>query len=258
MSTSHPQSLGAFVRAHRERTTPAQVGLRAGLRRRAPGLRREELALLAGISPTWLTWIEQGRAPTVSAATLAALAGALAMTPAERGYLFRLAALHDPAEAEAPVPDDAAEALAAAVRQVRAPAYVLDQRWEAIAWNPAAAKLFVGWLDRAGTERNLLRWMFLDPRARGLVEGWGERAARLVAEFRADAGSALDHPPLREQVEALRAGSREFAALWKQQDVQEREGGERAFNHPTEGRVVRRQVTLRMAASPQLKLVMLV
>src|SRR6195952_3282947 len=93
--------LGDFVRSHRERLTPEQAGLPRGVRRRAKGLRREEVAALCGISPTWLTWIEQGRAVSLSAGTLARLAHALLLTAAERAYLFDLAALRDPEAADA-------------------------------------------------------------------------------------------------------------------------------------------------------------
>lgn len=254
----HASSLGEFIRAHRDRVTPEQVGLPGGFRRRAKGLRREELAALADISPTWLTWIEQGRAPSVSAAVLARIADALVLTRAERDYLFRLAAQHDPSAAQPRAPDDAADLLAAALRAVRGPAYVLDHAWDAVAWNAPAARLFIGWLDRGATDRNLLRFMFTSPMARRLVHDWPERAARLVAEFRADSGASLELPMTRRAVQLLRLQSPEFDALWRKQGVLEREGGERRFNHPTLGRVVHRQLTLRVAAAAQLKLVMLV
>jgi hypothetical protein len=135
---------------------------------------------------------------------------------------------------------------------------VLDRQWDAVAWNARAARLFVGWLDRRSADRNLLRYMFFAPEARRLVDDWPTRAARLVAEFRADNGDDLDQPWAQEAVASLRRGSAEFDALWRRQDVQEREGGERVFHHPTLGRVVHRQLTLRMANAPQMKLVMLV
>ncbi|HEY4067128.1 MAG TPA: helix-turn-helix transcriptional regulator [Burkholderiaceae bacterium] len=253
--------LGEFVRSHRERLSPEQVGLPRGVRRRAVGLRREEVAALCGISPTWLTWIEQGRASSLSSATLARLAEALVMTPAERAYLFDLAALRDP-EAGADAADAlASEALQAllktAVGQIRSPAYVIDRAWDAVAWNRPAAVLFDAWLGKAAVERNLLRYTFLDPGARRFIDDWPERARRLVAEFRADRSASLQEPATRTQIEALRRESADFDRLWRQQDVLEREGGERVFEHPQQGRVSHRQLTLRVANAPQLKLVML-
>jgi transcriptional regulator with XRE-family HTH domain len=253
--------LGGFIRTHRERISPEQAGLPRGLRRRAKGLRREELAALCGISPTWLTWIEQGRAVSLSAGTLARLAGALALTPAERAYLFDLASLRDPEAGAAPADALGAAALqdslAGAVSKIRSPAYVLDRAWNAIEWNHPAATLFVGWLGRLDPERNLLSYTFLNPQARRFIHDWPERARRLVAEFRADRSASLQEPATRAQVDALRTASADFDRLWRQQDVLDREGGERVFEHPTQGRLIYRQLTLRVAHAPELKLVML-
>lgn len=259
MSETPRPLLGEFIRNHRERLAPEQVGLSPGLRRRAKGLRREEVAGLCGISPTWLTWIEQGRARSLSAPTLARLASALLLTPAERAYLFDLASLRDPdagdPAGEAPV---LGIGLQAALAKIRAPAYVLDRHWDAVAWNRPASVLFAAWLGRGAKERNLLRFTFLDPGARLFIADWDERARRLVAEYRADRSASLQEPATRAQVESLRAESAEFDRLWRRQDVQEREGGERVFEHPVQGRVSLRQLTLRVAQAPQLKLVMLV
>jgi transcriptional regulator with XRE-family HTH domain len=245
MSISNTPLLGEFIRAHRERLSPAQVGLPPGLRRRAKGLRREEVASLCDISPTWLTWIEQGRTQAVSARTLARIAAVLMLTQAEREYLFGLAGLRDP-EQPAQSGGMAVQAtLAKAVDSILAP------------WNRPAGELFAGWLGRDALAGNLLRYMFLDPGARALVADWPIRAQRLVAEFRADASTGLEQPGTRTFVEELRAQSKEFDTLWRQQDVLEREGGERAFNHPTRGRVVYQQLTLRVTNSPDLKLVIL-
>ncbi|WP_317201448.1 hypothetical protein [Janthinobacterium sp.] len=111
----------------------------------------------------------------------------------------------------------------------------LDGAWTALAWNGAAAELFAGWLDEAPGERNLLRYMFLQPQARELIVDWPGRAARLVAEFRADAGAAVAAAPLRELVRDLQEESAEFRALWRGQDVLGREGGQRQFAHPLRG-----------------------
>src|SRR6516164_7467291 len=166
-------SLSAFLRALRERQSPADFGLAAGPRRRTPGLRREEVAQLCGLSATWYTWIEQGREVSVSPAALARLAGALKLGRAERAYLFELADKRDPDEDGG---DD--ELPSAALRSVEAmtvPAYILDRSWNARRWNARAERLFTGWLDREG-ERNLLRFIFLEPSARSLICDWEERA----------------------------------------------------------------------------------
>ena len=159
------RALGDFLQAHRARLNPAALGFAGGTRRRTPGLRREEIAQLAGLSVTWYTWIEQGREVSVSPAALARLAKTLQLSPAERIYLFDLAGKRDPA-ARAETPSEAPAALAAAVRSIAVPAYVLDRHWNALAWNAPASRLFIGWLDQPKEktrDRNLLRFIFLSP-----------------------------------------------------------------------------------------------
>lgn len=253
------RALADFVRAHRLRLTPASVGLAAGTRRRTPGLRREEVAQLTGISATWYTWIEQGREVSVSPMALARLSRTLHLSPAERAYLFELAGKRDPA---LPPPDgtmDAPPALVAAVNAIDAPAYLLDRMWRARAWNPAAAALFVGWLDDTGpADRNILRYMFLNPLARKLVQGWKERARRLLAEFRLDQGRHLDDPEMNVLIADLRRRSPFFAATWEEHIVVGREGGLRTFSHPLRGLLYFEQVTFNLSSRPEFKLVMLV
>ncbi|WP_028309836.1 helix-turn-helix transcriptional regulator [Derxia gummosa] len=253
--SSASPSLGAFLRDHRERIAPAAVGLSAGGRRRTPGLRREELAQLAGLSPTWLTWAEQGRDVALSADALARLANALRLTVAERRYLFELAGRRDPSQP--PQPDAVPAELLAAVDAVRHPAYLLDRQWTALAANAAARSLLAGWLDRRATERNLLRFMFLNPTARGLVPDWPDRAARLVAEFRAHSAGHVAAPPTSDHVASLCSASPEFARLWSSQDVLARDGGRRLFNHPVRGPLAYDQITLAPTTAPGALLVML-
>lgn len=251
--------LGAFVRAHRERISPETFGLSGAGRRRTPGLRREELATLCGVSTTWLTWLEQGRPVSASGKMLARLAGVLRLSAAERSYLFKLADKVDP-EANSRAADTAnAQEAQAIVDVIHTPAYVLDRQWNAIAWNADAQHLFTDWLGSANpdVERNLLRYMFLQKSARTFVVDWPERARRLVAEFRADCGKSVDAPPLDALIEALLTQSDRFAKLWAAQDVVTREGGLRKFQHPTDGALVLNQITLQLQGRPDLKLTML-
>lgn len=246
--------LGGFVRAHRERLAPQAAGLpRTGRRRRTPGLRREEAAELAGISTTWLTWIEQGRPVQVSPGALGRLAVALQLTAAERAYLFALAGARDPAAAEPA--GEAPPALAAAVAGFEGPAYGLDRCWNAVAWNAAAERLFAGWLD--GPQRNLLRFIFLDPKSAALIAGWEDRARRVTAEFRADFSRAMGDPQMQALVAELKAASPAFSRFWDEQAVLAREGGLRRFNHPSLGFVEYEQFTFTPAERPDAKLVLL-
>jgi transcriptional regulator with XRE-family HTH domain len=247
--------LGAFIRSHRERMPAGQA--RSG-RRRTSGLRREEVALLCGISVTWYTWIEQGRDISISAESLARLADTLRLTAAERSYVFELARKRDPAP-PAPVMTSmaaAAEPMMAACRAVNGPAYVLDRLWCAVAWNASAGELFGGWLG--GSEKCLLRYVFLDRSARSFIVDWTDRAQRLVAEFRADTALAPEEPALRALLAGLRAASPDFARFWQDQEVLGREGGIRLFAHPRDGTRCYQQVTLVPTGYPGHKFVMLI
>ncbi len=261
--TSHP-SLGSFLRARRDFLRPEDFGFPRG-RRRAPGLRREEAAQLCGISPTWYTWIEQGRTTAISVETLSAVAAGLRLSRAERAYLFELSARADPAPPRAESSDP--RQLAELVRAVRSPAYILDRHWDAIAWNGPAAELFAHWLgggesvggssSKHENERNLLRYVFLDDRAPGFIVDWPERARRLVAEYRADTAGWRDDPVRKAFVHELCAASSAFETAWRSQQVLSREGGIRKFQHPERGRCAYEQYTLRVAQWPELKLTIL-
>lgn len=261
---SRRKELGDFLQVLRQRSAPEAFGFPAGSRRRTPGLRCEELAQLAGMSPTWYTWLEQGREVNVSADALARLANALQLTRPERAYLFEMAGRRDDAESE-PVDDAAPPALVALLGDIAAPAYLMGRHWDVLAWNKPAAELFAGWLDKAdrqrkkalGTMPNLLRFVFLEPAARALIVDWDIRARRLAAEFRADSRTRLEEPALQKLIEELSQGSAEFTQFWKQHDVLERQGGQRDFNHPKRGLVSYQQVTLHPVEQEQLKLVML-
>lgn len=219
--------LAEFIRARREAVTPAMAGLPGGGRRRTPGLRREELAQLVDVSPTWLTWLEQGRPVSASSRLLARLAQVLQLSAAERAYLFEVADKADPSHGEGEGDGPAAAELAGIVAAIEAPAYILDRQWNAVAWNARAAALFAGWLDGEAAP-NQLRFMFLSPPARTLVVDWPERARRLVAEFRADIGRHADQAPLAGLIAELAESSPEFRQWWDAQQVQGRDGGLRS------------------------------
>ncbi|MFZ6647046.1 helix-turn-helix transcriptional regulator [Undibacterium sp. TJN25] len=256
------QDLGKFIRTHRERVRPEDAGLRTTGRRRTPGLRREELAQLCDVSPTWITWLEQGRPVTASVETLAAMADALKLTAAERSYLFTLAGKLDPAASPEPA-HGGADAVLGSLAHISIPAYILDRQWNALAWNDAAQDLFVGWLDQGKKDAesqeapSLLHYTFLSPRARKLILDWEDRARRLVAEFRADCGRHLDDTAVQPVVADLCRLSKEFAAYWQDYDVTTREGGTRQFRHPQRGLLAYQQTTFYAAVRSDLKLVML-
>jgi len=256
--------LGQFLRAKRDQIRPDEVGLPAGFRRRAPGLRREEVAALCNISPTWYTWIEQGRTQAISVDTLDAIAQGLHFSRAERAYLFELAERADP---KLPLTANVASPqLTALVNAIRTPAYILDRHWDAIAWNKPAATLFEDWLKKPlirgtsgqQTYPNLLRYAFLHPQVTRFIVDWDNRAHRLVAEYRADTAAWRDDPVRQSLVDELRRASQVFDTAWQSQQVLSREGGKRAFMHSRRGRCDYEQITLHVAQHPDLKLVSLI
>jgi transcriptional regulator with XRE-family HTH domain len=252
------RELGAFLRARREAISPAQAGLlpAARDRRRTPGLRREELAQICGISTTWYTWTEQGRDIALSAEALARLADALRMTAAERAYLFELTKRRDPAPAAWPADALAVPPELLALLQVtEVPAYLLDRLWHARGWNQAAGDLFAPWFESG--ETSLLRFVFLNPAAQGFICDWEERARRLLAEFRADIVHDPEDAAVAGMVGDLLRESPDFAWFWNSHAVLGRDGGLRKFNHPARGVVRYEQMTLVPAAYPHHKVVVL-
>lgn len=263
------KELGEFLQVIRNRSQPAAFGFAAGNRRRTAGLRREEVAQLIGISPTWYTWIEQGREVNVSADALDRLATSLRLNRSERDYLFEIAGRRDP-QANQAAGDEAQPLLVELLADIAVPAYLMGRYWDILGWNDPAAELFAGWLDQArGTDRsnesnetndappNMLRFVFLSPLARDFLFDWEARARRITAEFRADCRRRLDDPVLIRLIEELSTASPDFARLWKQHDVLERQGGERSFRHPSRGPLRYQQVTLRLGEQEHVKLVML-
>lgn len=255
VNSARRKALGDFLRSARARVQPETVGLPAGVRRRTPGLRREEVAQLCDISVTWYTWIEQGRDVSVSPSVWARLASVLGLARAERHYLFELAECTDPEHGRGlvhPLPTG----LADCVHSITAPAYILDRCWNVLARNEDLLHLFDGWPDRdAGP--NLLRYIFKDPAARDLVVDWDQRASRVVAEFRADAAAHVDEPDVRALLDDLLQSSPVFAHWWTRHTVVDREGGLREFRHPASGILRYQQITFRLATRLDCKLVML-
>ncbi|MDR0576195.1 MAG: helix-turn-helix transcriptional regulator [Candidatus Accumulibacter sp.] len=262
-ASARRKELAAFLQAIRDRSRPEDFGFPGGVRRRAAGLRREEMAQLIGISATWYTWIEQEREINVSADALDRLAVNLRLTRGERAYLFEIADRRDPlgAPGDRSESDDVPPLLIALLDDVGVPAYLMGRYWDMLGWNAAAAELFTGWLDvpRDGGEAlpNLLRFVFLDPRTRVFLVDWEARARRIAAEFRADCRNSLDDPALARLIDELTAASADFARFWKRHNVLERQGGERRFRHPARGEILYQQITLRPDEHERLKFVML-
>ncbi|MFI1929164.1 helix-turn-helix transcriptional regulator [Streptomyces sp. NPDC020330] len=214
------REVGDFLRSRRERVTPQQVGLPATGRRRTPGLRREEVAVLAGVGVTWYTWLEQGRPINVSAQVLRAVARALRLDDAETRHLHRLAGSHTP-KAE---PSSCAPGLVEAFQPVLDkldpfPACLQTPLFDVVAYNRAYRFLFTD-LDRVPPgERNCAVQFFTDPDWRSRYVDVDLVAARMVARLRAEAGADIGAPAAAGIVDDLRERSEEFARLWARHDV---------------------------------------
>ncbi len=251
----HPRQneLGRFLRARRAGLNPAQVGLPSGNRRRTPGLRREEVAELAGISTDWYVRLEQGRSVQPSAGTLDALARALRLNKTEHAHLRALAR---PAAVR---PLWVRESVPEIVRHVVAcldqPAYVTGRRWDILAWNATAGRVFADFEKVPEAERNILLYMFTHPAARRLfADGWAEEARRMLALFRTTYDLWGHDPAFAELLERLRRGSREFVRWWQVHEVRSATAGRKRLRHPKRGALSLTYATFQSNDDPALKL----
>jgi transcriptional regulator with XRE-family HTH domain len=255
MSRERREDLAEFLRERRRALVPADVGLPRGARRRIDGLRREEVALLAGVSVSWYTWLEQGRPINPSLDVLEALARALRLDGVERDHLIALAGhpRHRPMSAGA---EDVPPGIADLLRVLEpCPAYVLGSRWDILAWNDAQALLSPRFVTLPEGRRNLVWAVFAEPEIIELLGDWEAEARRVLSQFRAETTPYRDDPGLLELVEALRAHSEAFAAWWPRHDVGGFEERIRTFQHPVAGTLRFRHEQLVAAADPDLRIV---
>lgn len=211
---------------------------------------------MARISSTWYARLEQGKEVTPSGAALGRIADVLRLVPAERAYLFQVARRVDPNGTSNVVAAElVSKAMESSVLSISYPACVLDKYWTPLFWNAKLADLFPQWLK--GSERNVLRYMFLDLTVRTLVIDWEVRARRLLAHFRVDFGRHIDDPKMLDLVQGLSEESDLFQQFWSDQQVLWWDGNEKSFNHPQWGLIKFFQTTFLAAADPTLKLVIL-
>lgn len=249
------EELGAFLRERREAISPVDVGLAASARRRTPGLRREEVAALAGVGLTWYTWFEQGRAVNVSTAFLGNVARALRLNAAQQIHLFLLAGHGHPA------PDNGAAIVPAAIEALIAgltdqPAFIKDTRWDVLAWNAACVPLFGDFADVRPEHRNSLWLTFADTRYRRSIVDWEGDARRLVGRFRADYSKSTKDKRLNELVADLERESDEFRRLWRDHEVLGRDSGTRTIRVPRIGVTTFHYTVLAVEGAHGLKLVL--
>jgi transcriptional regulator with XRE-family HTH domain len=229
------EELADFLRHRREALKPEDLGLPNGGRRRTPGLRREEVAQLAGVGATWYTWLEQGRDVRASLDVLEALARALRLNQAERSHLIMLGRGEEAPPCKSPV-----ERVSPTLRRLIEnlgpnPAHIIGRRWDYLAWNDAAVALLgdLGAIPRAA--RNHAWLTFTDPARREMFTDWERSSRTLVAKFRADSARHLGDPAFESLIAALRRSSPEFARAWERHEVSHSGEGRKDLRHPIAG-----------------------
>ncbi|MBL5824782.1 helix-turn-helix transcriptional regulator [Serratia fonticola] len=249
------QELADFLRMKREKLSPQAVGLPSGTRRRTPGLRREEVAALAGVGLTWYTWLEQGREINASVEFLEDLARVLKLDATERYHLFLLAHQRPPV-----VAGHQWCQVTPLVRRLLddltlRPAYVMNLSWDIIAWNPAADCLFAI-NERQPEQRNMLWMLFADPELNQRLMGWQEQAPQILASFRRDYARAPQDATMLQRIQALSDVSPQFRQLWQQHDIHGRCQGQRTFLVAGAGEVTFEHASFIVDEENHLRLVM--
>ncbi|VVE65482.1 transcriptional regulator [Pandoraea captiosa] len=255
MSVNTAKSLGDFLRSRRTRLDPASFGFSG--RRRTPGLRREEVAQRAHISPTWYTWLEQGRGGAPSADVLERVASALMLTDAEREHLFMLG-LGRPPEVRYRAVETVNPRLQRLIDLLDAsPAIIRTATWDIVAWNRAAAVVLTDYGKLPPGQRNILYFLFRDSGARSRQHDWQAIARFVVAGFRADVARAGLASEMGELVDELCRMSPEFAALWQENDVVGPADGDgiKRLTHPELGPITLEYSAFAVDGRPDLSMI---
>ncbi|WP_431961498.1 helix-turn-helix transcriptional regulator [Actinacidiphila sp. bgisy160] len=247
------KELSDFLRSRRARVAPEQAGVTPGASRRVPGLRREEVALSAGLSADYYIRLERGRVANASEAVLEAVARALRLDDVERAHLFALARPKSAARASRPVHPRRVRSGAYALLEVLrdTPAMILDGRMDVLALNAMARELFVADFEAMpARERNLARFVFLDPVARELFIDWDMAARMVVTGLHLYAGRHPNDRQLTELVDQLSAADADFSRWWDAHDVEEFSHGTRRYRHPLLGEITLNYETLVFPGDP--------
>ncbi|MFF0634479.1 helix-turn-helix transcriptional regulator [Nocardia sp. NPDC004151] len=244
--------LREFLRDRRARITPDQVGLPTAGRRRTPGLRREEVAVLAGVGVSWYTWLEQGRDITVSTDVLDAIAAALLLDAPERTHLYVLAGLNPPCRSGTATADITPETRNLLDAWGPRPAVLRNRYWTVLAYNDAARAVF----GYEAPGHNCLITYFTNPRYLAMPHHWTRAAPAVVAAYRADSAPCPDDPGFDAVITDLAGRSREFADLWSRHDVGTPTQAVNALHHPEVGELHFDTTTLTLADRPDQHVVL--
>ncbi|WP_248930327.1 helix-turn-helix transcriptional regulator [Paenibacillus hamazuiensis] len=249
------QALSEFLKAHRAKLQPGGVGLIPGTRRRTPGLRREEVAQLAGVSTTWYTWLEQGRDIKASVQVLDRIAWALQLGEDERQYLFMLA-LEQPAP---PVAQDKPTAVTPALERILGelkycPTIVSDRKCHIVGWNSAASAVFMDFERIAPEERNMIRLLFARKELKALAVNWSDFVRGFLAMFRSYYGQYVADPWYNEFIEKLSGAYPEFREFWNRNDVSSAPEVSIEFRHAKGGKMLFDLTSLQAHGAADLRL----
>jgi transcriptional regulator with XRE-family HTH domain len=246
--------LGSYLRDRRTKLDPAALGFSLR-RRRTPGLRREEVAQRANISATWYTWLEQGRGGAPSSAVLDRLSEALMLTDVEREHLFLLG-LGRPPEARYRKSEGVTPRLQRVLDALEpVPALIRTATWDVVAWNRAATVMFTDYGALPPEQRNILRLIFLDPRAREMQYDWESVARFVVSAFRVDAVRSGAMEQVGELVDELCRLSSEFRAMWGDNDIRSHGEGIKQLRHPVLGEIAFEYSAFVVDGRPDLSMV---
>ncbi len=253
--TRHRDELSEFLKTRRARLSPAEVGLPAAAGRRSRGLRREDVAVLAGVGLTWYTWFEQGRDIQVSTPFLENLARGLRLSAAERAHLFALAQ-HRPPPLSVPAARTAApDGLQAILDAIASPAFARNDRFDVVAWNDANTRMFGDFAAVPADRRNIVRRLFQQSRFRHTMPNWEADARAVLAKFRMAYGQAAGDEAFASLVRELLETSDDFRRMWAEHAVSDIGEGVTAYRSPAHGLRLFRHSTLVPEAFPDLRLV---
>ncbi len=256
MANVAPNPLGSYLRDRRTRLDPATFGFSGG-RRRTPGLRREEVANRANISPTWYTWLEQGRGGAPSADVLDRIAKGLMLTEPEREHIYMLGLGRPPEARYQPVDGITPRLQRVLDAMVLSPAIIKTAMWDVVGWNRAAALLLTDYAKLPREGRNILRLMFGSDQVRARNEDWDSIASFVVGAFRADVArvGANNSAAATRLVAELSHLSPEFEALWQDNDVVARGEGVKRIHHPEAGLLAMEFSSFAVEGRPELGLI---
>ncbi len=254
-SATQRAQLSEFLKSCRGRLSPQIVGLPPGGRRRTPGLRREDVAALAGLSATWYTWLEQGRDVRASDRVLESLSRTLRLSNEERDYLFSLAQ-NRPAPLQAARVEEVPESIKRTLDALNVPAEVITPRWDVVYWNDMVTRCFRDYARMEPERRNLLRILMTSPEYQVDPEDFLSMARRITAKLRVDYSQAGGDPSFDALIEEMTEISPVFRELWRSPEIRTRSEGVHLLRHPQLGGITFEHTSYVVEGAPSLRVVL--